>query len=122
QFGRQKEDFRIAADYMNAKYGAGACQIVIAEQYQNMKNVLSDRMEIVDFALKAITARGITPIVEPIRGGTDGARLTYAGLPCPNLGTGGYNYHGPYEYAVINEMDEAVEILLTLLAIIVKES
>ncbi len=121
-FERQKADFRVAADFMNAKYGTGICQIAIADQYQNMRNVLADRMEIVDYALKAITARGITPIVEPIRGGTDGARLTYAGLPCPNLGTGGYNYHGPYEYAVIDEMDEAVEIILTLLAIIVSES
>jgi len=115
QFEKQKDDFRAAAAFINAKYGAGTCVLAIREQYQNMRRVLEQRMEIVDLALAAIRQNGLVPIVEPIRGGTDGARLTYMGLPCPNLGTGGYNYHGPFEYASIDEMDKAVDIVLTLL-------
>jgi tripeptide aminopeptidase len=71
--------------------------------------------------MNAIRQQAIDPIVEPIRGGTDGARLTYMGLPCPNLGTGGYNFHGPYEYADIQEMDQAVEIVKTIIQDIVKK-
>ncbi len=115
RFERQKQDFRNAAAYLNQKYGDGTCALDIREQYQNMRTLLEHRMEIVEFALGAIRKNGLEPIVEPIRGGTDGARLTYMGLPCPNLGTGGYNYHGPYEYASINEMDQAVDVILTLL-------
>lgn len=115
-FARQKQDFQNAASYINTKYGAGTCILDIREQYQNMRGMLEHRMEIVRLALGAIKKNGLEPIVEPIRGGTDGARLTYMGLPCPNLGTGGYNYHGPYEYASINEMDQAVNVVLTLLS------
>jgi len=115
-FERQKQDFRNAAAYLNRKYGEGTCVLEIREQYQNMRGLLESRMEIVEFALDAIRKNGLEPIVEPIRGGTDGARLTYMGLPCPNLGTGGYNYHGPYEYASIDEMDQAVNVVITLLS------
>lgn len=116
RFERQKQDFRDAAAFIDRKYGAGTCALDIREQYRNMRSILEGRMEIVDLALAAIVKNGLQPIVEPIRGGTDGARLTYMGLPCPNLGTGGYNFHGPYEYASIYEMDKAVDIVLTLLA------
>ncbi len=83
-----------------------------------MRNALEDKMDIIHIALEAIKNQGLTPIVEPIRGGTDGARLTYMGLPCPNLGTGGYNFHGPYEYADIQEMDMSVEIIKNIIQII----
>lgn len=76
-----------------------------------MAEVLKNHQYVVDIAIEAIKETGIDPIIEPIRGGTDGARLTYMGLPCPNLGTGGYNFHGPYEYASIQEMNKAVEIV-----------
>jgi tripeptide aminopeptidase len=116
QFDIQKAEFRTAAAFIDEKYGPGTCVLDIREQYLNMRSVLEKRMEIVDLALAAIRKNGVEPIIEPIRGGTDGARLTYMGLPCPNLGTGGYNYHGPYEYASINEMEKTVEIVLTLLS------
>jgi tripeptide aminopeptidase len=79
-----------------------------------MREVLDTKQEIINIAIKAIQDNGISPIIEPIRGGTDGARLTFMGLPCPNLGTGGYNFHGPYEYASIKEMNIAVEIIKTI--------
>jgi tripeptide aminopeptidase len=76
-----------------------------------MREILDKYPYIIELAINSIKANGIEPIIEPIRGGTDGARLTFMGLPCPNLGTGGYNFHGPYEYASIKEMYQAVEII-----------
>lgn len=107
----QKRDFQNAADFLNKKYGNGTCALEITDSYFNMREKLVDSMFIVDIAKEAILESGIEPIIEPIRGGTDGARLTFQGLPCPNLGTGGNNYHGPFEYLSITEMDLAVEIL-----------
>ena len=81
-----------------------------------MKEILVEHQTMIDIAIEAIKDHGIEPIIEPIRGGTDGARLSFMGLPCPNLGTGGYNYHGPYEYASIKEMHLAVEIVKTIIS------
>lgn len=114
-FESQKEDFLLASEFMNRKYGDKTCILDIKDQYFNMNEILKDQQFIVDIAIEAIKHHHIEPIIEPIRGGTDGARLTYLGLPCPNLGTGGYNFHGPYEYVSIQEMDQAVEILKTLI-------
>jgi len=85
-----------------------------------MNEVLQNHQYVIDIAIESIKEEGLTPIIEPIRGGTDGARLTYMGLPCPNLGTGGYNYHGPYEYASIQEMDQAVSIVKRIIEKTVK--
>ena len=117
-FENQKSDFINVAKTINEKYGYTACEISINDSYYNMKDILENQKHIVEIALEAIRKTGLYPIVEPIRGGTDGARLTYMGLPCPNLGTGGYNFHGPYEYADIQEMDLAVEIIKTIFEII----
>jgi len=115
-FASQKESFVVAVNILNRKYGAKTCDVVITDSYFNMKEKLSSKQEIIEIAVQAIRDTGLEPIIEPIRGGTDGARLTYMGLPCPNLGTGGYNYHGPYEYASIQEMDQAVEIVKRIIA------
>ena len=84
------------------------------DQYYNMISQLSDRMEIIDLAKNAMEQCGIEPIIQPIRGGTDGARLSFLGLPCPNLFAGGHNFHGPYEYIPISSMEKAVQMLIKI--------
>ena len=110
-FEKQKLDFQQVTDFMNLKYGNNTCITHIEDSYYNMKEILANHPRIIDIALESIKEIGLTPYVEPIRGGTDGARLTYMGLPCPNLGTGGYNFHGPFEYVSIQEMDQSVEVV-----------
>ncbi|WP_029232203.1 peptidase T [Butyrivibrio sp. VCB2006] len=111
-FEQKKKLFMDAADFLNKKYGEGTVEAEVKDQYYNMIEKIRPHMHLVDNAKKAMTDLGITPIESPIRGGTDGAALSYKGLPCPNLCTGGYNYHGKYEYASINEMRKVVDILL----------
>jgi tripeptide aminopeptidase len=113
-FQAQKDEFVRAEAFLNAKYGKNTVKVTIKDSYFNMKDLLMNHQEIIDVAKEAIVAHGITPIIEPIRGGTDGARLTYMGLPCPNLGTGCYNFHGPYEYASIQEMNVSLDILKSI--------
>ena len=115
QFNKQKADFKVIQSFINEKYGYQACLLDIQDSYFNMKEVLNDYQTELNIAIDAIKENGLNPIIEPIRGGTDGARLSYMGLPCPNLGTGGYNFHGPYEYASIKEMNIAVEIVKTII-------
>jgi len=114
KFEKQKEDFYLAQEFLNKKYGKNTVNLHISDSYFNMREILDNKMEIINIAIKAIKENGIEPIIEPIRGGTDGARLTFMGLPCPNLGTGGYNFHGPYEYASIKEMYIAVKIIKSI--------
>lgn len=114
-FEQQKEDFYRNLQYLNEKYDNNTVKLEITDSYYNMREILDDNQEIVNIAIKAIKQNGINPIIEPIRGGTDGARLTFMGLPCPNLGTGGYNFHGPYEYASIKEMNIALEIIKSII-------
>lgn len=99
---------------INAKYGEGTASLEIHEQYRNMKEKVLPHMHLIDNAKEAARLAGATPTVEPIRGGTDGARLSFMGLPCPNLGTGGYAFHGPFEHISAEGMDIATEILLNL--------
>jgi tripeptide aminopeptidase len=115
-FARQKTDFEHACAFINQKYGTGVCTLEIKDSYFNMREKIDHAIYVVDIAKAAIQECGVNVIVEPIRGGTDGARLTELGLPCPNLGTGGYNYHGPYEYCSIQEMNLAVEIAKKIVA------
>ena len=114
QFEKRKAKMQEIADALNKKYGDGTMTCRIKDQYRNMAEVMADYPEVIDAARKAIQASGLTPSSRPVRGGTDGAQLSFRGLPCPNLGTGGYAYHGFYEYAVAEEMDTCVEILLQL--------
>ena len=115
KFRQKKERMMDAAAYLNAKYGAGTVNITIRDSYFNMRQVIEPNMFVVDRAKKAIEELGIRPIVVPIRGGTDGARLSYVGLPCPNLGTGGENYHGRYEYACAEDMELSTRVLVNIL-------
>jgi len=110
-FEQQKDQMLNACEAVNKKYGDGTCIIEMNDQYFNMNEILIDHQYIIDIAKEAIIESGLEPIIEPIRGGTDGARLTYLGLPCPNLGTGGYNFHGPFEYCSVQEAKKAVEII-----------
>lgn len=107
---------------LNEKYGEGTVSLTLKEQYRNMAEMVRPHMHIVDNAKLASEMAGVTPIVYPIRGGTDGARLSFMGLPCPNLGTGGYAYHGPYEHITVEGMDTAVEILCQIVKIYSKEN
>jgi len=109
-FIKQKDEFITIANYLNAKYGYQAVKVDIKDSYYNMYDIIKDHMYVVELAKQATINQGIEPKVEPIRGGTDGARLTYDGLICPNLGTGGYQFHGRLEFASIQQMEKAVEI------------
>ena len=88
---------------MNEKYGNGTVKLTITQQYRNMAEVIAPCMHLIDNAKDSIREAGLEPDTSPIRGGTDGARLSFAGLPCPNLGTGGYAFHGPYEHITAEE-------------------
>ena len=99
------------AEEMNKKYGEGKVEVEIVESYYNMREKIEPCMQLIDYAKAAIEHAGITPIVSPVRGGTDGARLSFKGLPCPNLGTGGHAFHGVFEHITVEGMDKAVLIV-----------
>lgn len=113
-FEKQKIDFLNACNHFNHKYGDNTIELELTDSYYNMASILSTKMEIVNKAMDAIAKQGIKPITLPIRGGTDGARLTFMGLPCPNLGTGGYNFHGRYECITAEDMNTMVNILIQI--------
>ena len=115
KFEEKKALMTAAADYMNQKHGAGTVELTIKDSYFNMKKCIEPCMYIVDRAKKAMLSAGITPREVPIRGGTDGARLSYEGLPCPNLCTGGENFHGRYEYIPVEDMEKCVTMLVNVL-------
>lgn len=112
---KQCDDFQNIQDFLNQKYGYQICHVNIEQSYLNMKEHILKNMYIVDNAMNAMKECGVEPVANPIRGGTDGASLTYMGLPCPNLGTGGFNYHGPFEYVSLTMMKKQVEVLLKIL-------
>lgn len=101
---------------MNQKYGANTVELTIEHTYENMFSVMEEQMYIVELAKEAIRRAGLTPVSRPIRGGTDGARLSFMGLPCPNLGTGGYGFHGPYEHISVESMETMVRIIKAISA------
>jgi tripeptide aminopeptidase len=111
-FECRQEILRHIEKYINEKYGAGTAVLTIRQQYRNMAEVIAPCMHLIDNAKDAIRELGMEPDVSPIRGGTDGAQLSFRGLPCPNLGTGGYAYHGPYEHITAEGMDLAVQIMM----------
>ena len=115
KFDAKKAVMAAAADFINAKYGAGTCELTIRDSYFNMRKCIEPCMHIVDRAKKAMQAVGMEAIEVPIRGGTDGARLSYEGLPCPNLCTGGENYHGRFEYIPVEDMEKCVKMLIEIL-------
>ena len=114
KFTQKKELFASAAEFLNKKYGEGTVELKIRDSYYNMKEKIEPYKYLIDIAKEAMEEVGITPEVSPIRGGTDGARLSYMGLPCPNLCTGGYNFHGKFEFIPVQSMEKVVELLLTI--------
>ena len=115
KFQEKKALMEAAAAYINSKYGEGTVELTIADSYFNMREKIEPCMYIVDRAKAAMEAVGIVPMEVPIRGGTDGARLSYEGLPCPNLCTGGENFHGLYEFIPVEDMEKCTEMLVKIL-------
>lgn len=117
KFEAKKKLFLAAADFINQKYGSGTVEVVLKDSYYNMREKIAPHMHLIENAKKAMEDLSVTPVIVPIRGGTDGARLSFMGLPCPNLCTGGHNFHGKYEYICIQSMETIVEILCKLVQI-----
>ena len=118
KFQEKKAVMQAAADFLNAKYGEGTVVLKLKDSYYNMKEKIEPCMFVVERAKKAMEAVGITPVTVPIRGGTDGARLSYMGLPCPNLCTGGANYHSRFEYVPVEDMEKITQMLVQLVTTI----
>ncbi len=114
KFNKKKERFKKIAGYLNEKYGQGMVELKLEDSYFNMKEKILPHMHIVENAIRAMENLSIEPKIVPIRGGTDGARLSYMGLPCPNLCTGGHNFHGRFEYIPIQSMEKVVELLIEI--------
>lgn len=116
-FTKKKEILKEAVAKINAKYGSDTVTLTITDSYFNMLEKIKPHMHLIDNARKALVQAGLSPVDVPVRGGTDGARLSYEGLPCPNLGTGGANYHGTYECVSVEKMDKSVDIILNIIDI-----
>ena len=114
-FAARQKTLRQIEKFINEKYGAGTVKLQIRQQYRNMLEKLDGHMQVVELAEKAIRAEGLEPVRVPIRGGTDGAQLSFRGLLCPNLGTGGYCCHGPHEHISVENMDRMTRVLLHLI-------
>lgn len=120
KFQSKKEIMLHTAACLNEQYGAGVVEVVLKDSYANMIEQIKPHFHLIEFAREAVKKAGLVPVECPIRGGTDGARLSYEGLPCPNLGTGGFNYHGPYECITAEKMDQSVEVLLNIIELFTK--
>ena len=113
-FEKRKEKMRLIVGEINARYGENVVSIEMKDQYYNMREMVEPHPEVIRKAEKAMIEAGVEPIIRPIRGGTDGSRLSYMGLPCPNLFTGGMNFHGKFEYASLDTMKKAVNTIVNL--------
>ena len=113
-FTKKKMFLQEAAAFLNKKYGSGTVDLELIDSYQNMKEMIEPVFEIVALAERAMEAVGVTPFIAPVRGGTDGARLSFMGIPCPNIFTGGHNYHGKFEYIPVSSMEKAVRVLVKI--------
>ena len=114
RFEERKHFMMKCAEQMNEKYGEGTVTCEVKDQYYNMKEKIDPQMHVIDLVLHAMQDCGIAPKVKPIRGGTDGAQLSFKGLPCPNIFAGGVNFHGPYEFVSIQSMQKAVEVIVRI--------
>ena len=115
KFEERKETVQRIGEYLNGRYGKGTVEVQLKDSYRNMKEIVEQHPEIMNRAKKAFLDCGVEPIVSPIRGGTDGARLSFMGLPCPNLSTGGYNYHGRKELIPVQSLEKMTEVLEKLI-------
>lgn len=118
KFTEKKNMLEDIAGAMNKKYGSGRVKLSIKDQYYNMREKIEDHYHIVELAEKAMKQAGVEPLVKPIRGGTDGSRLSYMGLPCPNIFTGGHNFHGRHEYIPVKSMLKAVDTIINIIKLI----
>ncbi len=118
-FEARKNTLRLIEKNLNEKWGEGTVKLTITDQYKNMSEIIAGCMHLIENAKKACEAADVAPIVIPIRGGTDGCQLSFKGLPCPNLGTGGHAYHGPYEHITAEGMDKSVDVLMELVKLYV---
>ena len=116
-FDNRQRTMRQAAKFINERYGAGTVELDIRVQYRNMAEVIEKCPSIVENAKKACKAAGVEELILPVRGGTDGSTLSFMGLPCPNLGTGGHAYHGPYEHITLEGMDQSIQVIRELIRI-----
>lgn len=115
-FEQRKAKMIAAANAVNEKYGEGTVELNMRDSYYNMREKIEPHMHIIERAKAAMQSQGVEPIIVPIRGGTDGARLSYEGLPCPNLSTGGHNFHGRFEYIPVQSMEKMVEVLIEIVS------
>ena len=114
RFEQRKRLFRKTADALNEKYGTGTILATIKDQYYNMREQIEPVMHVIDIAIKAMADAGVSPRVQAIRGGTDGAQLSFKGLPCPNIFAGGLNFHGPHEFLPIPNMEKAMQVVVNI--------
>ncbi len=120
KFEQKKRLIQKAADFINEKYGERVIELTLEDQYYNMREMVEPHPEIMEIAVEAVKSVGVTPIIIPVRGGTDGSRLSYMGLPTPNIFTGGHYFHGKYEFIPTFAMEKAVETLVAIAALIPK--
>jgi tripeptide aminopeptidase len=111
KFEEKKALFAAVCNKINEKYGEGSCAVTVKDSYYNMKEIIDKNMFTIDRAIAAMKAVGVEPEIVPIRGGTDGARLSFMGLPCPNICTGGENFHSRFEYLSVESLEKVVEIV-----------
>ena len=114
KFEDRKRFIKHVAEEMNKKYGEGTVCVEVSDQYYNMKEKIDPQMHVIDLVLKAMQEAGVAPKIKPIRGGTDGAQLSFKGLPCPNIFAGGINFHGPYEFVPVQSMEKAMQVIVKL--------
>ena len=114
KFEQRKQFLTQKVEEFNKKYGEGTVELEIKDQYRNMKQQFEGKMHIIDIAKQAMKDANIEPKIKAIRGGTDGATLSYMGLPCPNIFAGGLNFHGPYEYVPLESMEKAVKVIVNI--------
>lgn len=115
KFETRKQQMQAVTDFINARYGEGTATLVMRDQYYNMREQVEPHYHVVEKAIKAMEMAGVKPKIQPIRGGTDGARLSFMGLPCPNIFAGGLNFHGKMEFVPLESMEKAVEVILGII-------
>lgn len=116
-FRQKQEMLRKCVDFINAKYGEGVASVEIRQQYYNMRKEVEPHYHIIEKAVKAMEMEGITPHIQPIRGGTDGANLSFMGMPCPNIFAGGHNFHGKLEFVPLESMEKASKVILNIVSL-----
>jgi tripeptide aminopeptidase len=118
KFTHKKAFLQDCADFLNNKYGEPTLKLTIKDQYYNMREKIDPVYHIVALAEQAMIDTGITPVIKPVRGGTDGARLSFMGLPCPNIFTGGHNFHSRYEFICLESMEAAVQVIIRMIELV----